>query len=64
MIKLFIIIVHVFDEFECFYRIVAQYLRDRKHLGTRRSVTLFEFLRAFAAIRCARMNTYTHICKF
>eukprot|EP00981_Chlorochromonas_danica_P013225 scaffold5974_cov158-Ochromonas_danica.AAC.26 len=30
---------------------MAQYLRGRKHLGTKRSVNFFEFIRAYAALR-------------
>ena len=30
---------------------IAQYLRGRKFLGLSRSITFFEFIRAFAAIR-------------
>eukprot|EP01038_Epipyxis_sp_PR26KG_P008402 gene8402-11360_t len=32
-------------------REIAQYLRSRKHLGVKRSVSFFEFIRAYAAIR-------------
>jgi hypothetical protein len=35
----------------CPRREMAQYLRSRKILGTARSVTLFEYMRAFAAIK-------------
>ncbi len=32
-------------------REIAQYMRSRKHLGVTRSITFFEFMRAYAAIR-------------
>ncbi|RYG65362.1 hypothetical protein EON64_12065 [archaeon] len=33
---------------------MAQYLRSRKHLGVKRSVSFFEFIRSFAALRYVR----------
>jgi hypothetical protein len=30
---------------------MIQYMRARKHLGVKRSVTFFEFIRAYAALR-------------
>lgn len=33
------------------FREMAQYLRTRKFFGTKRNITFFEYIRAFAALR-------------
>ncbi len=38
-------------------RELAQYFRSRKHVGLKRSVSFYEYIRAFAALRGSKIQT-------